>query len=53
MFQCCWCTEYDDAGNIRAAGQQWAKATPDSEHVKVITFKRKKYAAIEHENVLQ
>ena len=28
MFQCCWCTEYDDETNLRAAGR-WAKRKPD------------------------
>ena len=24
-FQCCWCTQFDDEANLRAAGQRWAK----------------------------
>ena len=54
MFQCCWCTEYDDETNLRAAGQRWAKRKPDSEHMKNITHKWKRIAAvIKHENVLR
>ena len=52
-FQCCWCTEFDDEANLQAAGQGWAKTKPNSEHVKTITHKWKKMAAvIKHKNIL-
>ena len=52
-FQCCWCNEYDDENNLRAAGQRWAKAKPDPDHLRSITNKWKQMAAvIKHDNVL-
>ena len=53
-FQCCWCTEFDDEANLRAAGQRWAKTKPNSGHVKNITHKSKKMAAaIKHKHILR
>ena len=52
-FQCFWCTQFDDEANLRAAGQRWAKTKSNSEHVKTITHKWKKIAAvIKHEHIL-
>ena len=53
-FQCFWWTQFDDEANLRAAGQRWAKTKPNSEHVKTITHKWKKMAAvIKHEHILR
>ena len=52
-FHCCWCTQFDDEGNLRVADQRWAKTKPNSEHVKTMTYKWKKMAAvIKHKHIL-
>ena len=54
VLQCCWCCKFDDASNLRAAGQQWAGTKPDPEHVQSITHKWKHIAAaINHEHLLR
>ena len=50
-FQCCWCTEFDDEANLQAAGQRWAKTKLNSEHVKTITHKGKKWLQLSNTNI--
>ena len=49
-LQCCWCTQFDDEANLGAAGKQWAKIISDSEHVKTITYKWKKWLQLSNTN---
>ena len=52
-FQSCWCTQFDDEANLRAAGQRWAKTKPNYEHVKTIPHKWKEMTAvIKHKQIL-
>ena len=50
-FQCCWCTEFDDEANLQAAGQRWAKTKVNSEHVKTIAHKGKKWLQLSNTNI--
>ena len=49
--QCCWCNEFDDEANLRAAGQRWAKTKPNSEDVKNITHKWKIWLQLSNTNI--
>ena len=48
------CTQFGDEANPRTAGQRWAKTKPNSEHLKTITGKWTKMAAvIKHKHIFR